>query len=542
GYLGADLIGFHTYDDTRHFLSCCKRILGLDNDLGKVFHNERVCFVDAFPMGIDFDKFNETAKKPDTIAKGEEYQDSIKDRKVILSIDRLDYSKGITQRLDAFEEFLEKHQEYLGKIVFILLTVPSRYEVEHYKRLKHQIDERVGNINGRFSKVNWTPIRYIYRSIPFSQLSTLYSIADVAMITPMRDGMNLVSKEYIASRYQNNGVLILSETAGSAKELTDALVVNPNSKKQVMMALKKALSMGKDEQRKRMTAMRAIVQTYNVHQWLDLFRNRLDHSKDFQKQLNSKVLTNKNADFLLKNYQKSSKRLILLDYDGTLMPFFKNPYDAYPDKDLDAILSLICADPKNQVVVVSGRDKNTLSEFLKNYRVDLVAEHGVWFRKGFDEWKLSGQQSESWKPMIKTFLKEFVLRTPGSFIEEKDYSLVWHFRKTDSEFGENRARELVSNLGYHTSAMNLQLLEGEKVIEIKDSSINKGKSLEPWLEEPFDFILAIGDDKTDEDMFNALPVEGYSIKVGFKQTAARYMLPNVEAVRDLLTGFIKVTG
>jgi trehalose 6-phosphate synthase/phosphatase len=541
GYLGADLIGFHTYDDAQQFLNCCKQILGLENNLGQIFYNNRVCFVDAFPMGIDFDKFNESAKSIETKTKVTELYGNLKDKKIILSIDRLDYSKGIIQRLEAFEEFLLTFPEYCGKIVYILLTVPSRYEIETYKKLKQQIDEKVGNINGRFSKVNWTPIHYIFRTVPFSHLSTLYALADIALITPLRDGMNLISKEYVASRYNENGVLILSETAESAKELTEALIINPNSKKQLVNALNKALTMGNEEQKKRMSYMRSIVKTYNVHQWLNLFNKRLAYCKEYQKHINKKIIHEKNNDFLVKLYQKAQKRLLLLDYDGTLVPFYNQPQEAYPDKEIQSILRIICADPKNKVVIVTGRERETIEYFMKDFHVDIVAEHGVWIRKDFDKWTLSGQQTENWKPRIKQFLNEFVLRTPGSFIEEKEYSLVWHFRNTDSEFGQTRARELVSNLNYLINTLNLQLLVGNKVVEIKDSSINKGKALLPWLVNDYDFILAIGDDQTDEDMFRMIPLTGISIKVGYKATAANYTISDVVAVRNLLIQFIKVS-
>lgn len=538
GYLGADLIGFHTYDDARHFFSCLKRILGIENNLGKIEYDQRTIHVDAFPMGIDFEKFNSSATEPDTLSKVLEYKTSLGDRKLILSIDRLDYSKGIPQRLMAYESFLEKYPEYHSKIILVQLTVPSRYDVSHYRNLKIEIDELVGRINGKFGKINWMPIHYIFRAIPFTHLSALYAISDVALITPIRDGMNLVSKEYVATRSENNGVLILSEMTGAAKELIEALVVNPNDKEQLITALKKALTMSKDEQKKRMSSMRNTIRAYNVHNWLDVFMSRLAFTKELQKDKAAKLLSAKNNESILKAYKKAERRLILLDYDGTLMPFFNNPYDAQPDKELCNILDLLTADDKNKVVIISGRDKNTLSNFMDDFNVDLVAEHGIWYKKGLAEWKLSGQQTEGWKKEIMPFLKMYVARTPGTFIEEKDYSLVWHFRKTDSEFGEMRASELMANLNYLTAQMNLQLLEGNKVVEIKDAKVNKGKVAQLWLEENYEFVVAIGDDRTDEDMFKFLPKSGLSIKVGHQETSAKYSVSNYQDVRELLLTFI----
>ncbi|MGC9343384.1 MAG: trehalose-6-phosphate synthase, partial [Bacteroidales bacterium] len=247
GMLGADLIGFHSYDYERHFLSSVKRLFGHETYLNQIKLEDRIVKMDAFPMGIDYEKFHMAAvelqntpieEQSEVKKELERYRKNHPGRKLILSIDRLDYSKGIPQRLIAFEHFLIKYPEFREKVTLVMLSVPSRVEVEHYQLMKKEIDELVGRINGEFASINWTPIWYFYRSMPFENLIELYTTADVALITPVRDGMNLVAKEYLATRTDGTGVLILGEMAGAYKELNEALIINPNDKDEIAENIK----------------------------------------------------------------------------------------------------------------------------------------------------------------------------------------------------------------------------------------------------------------------------------------------------------------
>ncbi|MEQ8713885.1 MAG: bifunctional alpha,alpha-trehalose-phosphate synthase (UDP-forming)/trehalose-phosphatase, partial [Cyclobacteriaceae bacterium] len=248
GMIGADFLGFHTYDDMRHFLSSVSRLAGIGNSNGKINVGNRKIMVDALPMGIDYQKYNDAASAPETLAREVRYRTSIGETKLILSIDRLDYSKGIPQRLRAFELFLKKHPEFKEKVSIIMVVVPSRDSVGKYKELKEEVDLLVGRINGHYGRLNWTPIHYFYRSFPLNALSAFYRMADVALVTPMRDGMNLVCKEFIASKLDKKGVLILSEMAGASKELSDAIQINPNDIHELVDALHQALTMDEEEQ------------------------------------------------------------------------------------------------------------------------------------------------------------------------------------------------------------------------------------------------------------------------------------------------------
>lgn len=540
GILGADLIGFHTYDDMRHFLSSVNRIVGIGSTMGKVKTNNRLVAVDSFPMGIDYEKFEKAAASEATAEKMARYTKLLGKEKIILSIDRLDYSKGIKQRILAFDAFLERYPQYLNQVSLILIVVPSRVQVDQYQQLKAELDELVGRINGKYSRMDWTPIHYFYRSFTFNALSALYSKAEVALITPFRDGMNLVCKEYIASKVDHKGVLILSEMAGSARELSEAILINPNDLNQIIESIKIALEMPEEEQIAHNKEMQSKLRRYNIHRWVEVFMQQLDAIKHDQKAMMAKLMQERHLDRMMKNYRESAKRVFFLDYDGTLRAFTKRPEQAKPDEELLELLQKIISNEKNKVVIISGRDRHTLGEWLGHLEVDMIAEHGVWSRKYGREWKMIDDIDLSWKEKIGPIVDLYVDRTPGSFIEEKDYSLAWHYRKADPDFGAMRARDLLSNLKYLISNMDLQILEGDKVIEIKNRDVNKGKAARKWMgKQQFDFVFAIGDDVTDEDTFASMPEHAYTIKVGVVPSTATYNVKSTAEVRVLLQKFIE---
>ncbi|RNI31503.1 bifunctional alpha,alpha-trehalose-phosphate synthase (UDP-forming)/trehalose-phosphatase [Rufibacter latericius] len=535
GMLGADLIGFHTYDDARHFLSSVSRIVGLNTSQGLIDNGYRSIMVDAFPMGIDDEKYASLAASEETKSKIQEYREALQEQKIILSIDRLDYSKGIPQRLQAFELFLKEFPQFQGQVTLFMLVVPSRDQVETYRQLKETIDELVGRINSSYRTITWNPIQYFYRSFRIEELSALYSIADVALVTPMRDGMNLVCKEFIASKLDKKGVLVLSEMAGASRELADALLINPNDLGQLVQAINAALTMPEEEQTTRMEHMQDIVRRYNIHHWVKIFMNRLDYIKGKQEAMATQYLSTEECEQLVNSFRQAQQRLLFLDYDGTLTSFTKNPQNAFPDKELISTLECLTQDPKNRVVIVSGRDRNTLQKWLGHLPVDFIAEHGVWFRERSGEWEMFQTLSDSWKAEVRPILELHVSRTPGSFIEEKDFSLVWHYRKVDRALAELRARELSNYLLFMAANINLQVMEGDKIVEVKNVEVNKGIGSTRWLEQhPHDFVLSIGDDRTDEDMFRVMPEDAFTIKVGSERSLARFNLGNSKEVRKLL--------
>lgn len=535
GMLGSDLIGFHTYDDTRHFLSSVNRIAALPSTKGVINVDSRHVEVDSFPMGIDYDKYKEAASSPETLKREVDYRTSIGKQKLMLSIDRLDYSKGIPQRLLALEMFFERHPDFIGLVSLLMIVVPSRDNVGEYKRLKEEIDLLVGRINGTLGTIHWTPIHYFYRSFSLHALSAFYRMADVALVTPMRDGMNLVCKEYIASKLDSPGVLILSEMAGAAKELSDAILINPNDINQIVDAIYTALTMPVEDQMVHISVMKDTLKRYNIHHWVKIFMDKLNEVIAIQNSLATKIVDEKVMKLIQEQYNGSKKRILFLDYDGTLTGFHDNPAKAKPDMELISILKNLSKDKKNRTVIISGRDRETLHKWLGNLDLDIIAEHGVWIKENGKDWNTIIHMRNDWKDEFRSILESYVDRTPGSFVEEKDYSLVWHYRKVETGLGELRTRELASHLRFLASNNNLTVMEGDKVVEIKNSEVNKGYAAEKWLaKEKYDFIFAVGDDWTDEDTFTAMPEEAITIKVGQISSLAKYRMDSYKQVRAFL--------
>lgn len=544
GMLGADLLGFHTFDYERHFMSSVKRLLGYDININEIILPTRRVKVDNFPMGIDYDKFHQAAvisreRSEDTASdvrrELEMYHKNHPDTRFILSIDRLDYTKGLINRLEAYEYFLLNYPEYRDKATLVLLAVPSRIGVEHYQKMKSEVDEIVGRINGEYSSISHSPIWYFYRSMPFESLVDLFSYCEIALITPIRDGMNLVAKEYIASRTDGSGVLILSEMAGASKEMSEALLINPNDRAQIALAIKTALEMPLEEQKERNSILQKRLSRYNIHKWAADFLSGMEKVKLTEEQYLAKKLTPELKKQVLKDFLLNESRVLFLDYDGTLTGFKNNPSHAKPDDELNVILDGLIAKSGNHLVIISGRDKETLDEWFGDRNITLVAEHGVWVKSPGFSWQMTEPLDAFWKGSIRSALEFYVDRTPGSFVEEKNFSLVWHYRKSDPELGSNRAIELKDELNSLVSNLNLEILEGNKVIEIKNRGVNKGRAaLKLLLQMDVKDIMAIGDDWTDEFLFSEIPANAITIKVGMNKTNAKYKVEDFMEVRELL--------
>jgi len=540
GLLGADLIGFHTYDYVRHFLSSVSRISRLEHKLSNVSVTNRIIKVDTFPMGIDYEKYARAIDNPNIKKEANKIRKRIGKRKIILSIDRLDYSKGIIERLEAFDLFLSDNPQYRSAVTLILVAVPTRTGVEDYKELRSRLEQLVGRINGEYGTMGYIPVWYWYRSLPFTELTALYNVSDVALVTPLRDGMNLIAKEFIAAKAEKAGVLVLSENTGAACELGEALVINSCDKKAIVHAIQEALEMPPLEQLERNRVMQERLQRYNISRWCHDFLTALSEIKKIQRQMSAKRLTESIADKLVEDYNRSRKRLFLLDYDGTLVGFKGKPAEAGPDDEIIALLKSLSGDQRNTVVIISGRDKTTLEEWLGHIGTSLVAEHGGWIRNECRKWNTPVPFDMSWKKSIRPILEIYSDRTPGSNVEEKDFSLVWHYRRADPELAYVRGQELKMALMHMTENLDVGVFEGNKILEVKSHVVNKGWATEHWLAEGnWDFILAAGDDYTDEEMFNVLPERVYSIKVGVAASKASFNVDNVEDIRALLK---RITG
>jgi trehalose 6-phosphate synthase/phosphatase len=537
GLLGADLIGFHTHEYVQHFLKTVRMVMGYDHQYRVIAFEKRLVKTDLFPLGIDFKRFNSSGERTEVVESKNSIVKNFPDKKIIFSVDRLDYTKGVTHRLSGYEQFLKMHPEWLEKVVFILVVVPSRQIISKYNERLKMIEEHVGRLNGKYSTLSWQPIIYRYSQINFDELCALYQSSDVGLITPLRDGMNLVAKEYVACSVER-GVLILSELAGAANELGEALQVNPLDANEVANAIQQALTMPVPEQMYKLGLMQKRLRTYDVASWVHDFLHQLSEVKEQQHSEEQKFITSTIRREIVQNFRQARSRNLLLDYDGTLVPFARHPREAMPDRNLLKLLADLGSDTKTNLTIISGRDATILEEWFQNVPVNLVAEHGAAIKRRQQKWTQEKEIDQSWKREIRPTLEMFVKRSPRSFIEEKNHTLAWHYRNVEPELGFTRSRELLDNLFHLIRNGQLQVIDGNKVIEIRVAGIDKGVAAKKIIDEnDSDFVLVVGDDKTDEDMFRSLADRALTIKVGPGHSVARYSVSNQQDIIKLLNDF-----
>ncbi len=539
GLLDADLIGFHTYDYSQYFLRCVLRILGYNHNLGLIRLPHKLTKVDTFPMGIDYEKYNDAVNLSSVKKEKAILKKKLQNMKIIFSVDRQDYTKGIINRLEGFELFLKKNPRWHGKVQLIMIVVPSRIGVEDYQKAKDVINQIIGNINGVFGNIHWTPIIYQYKAISFEQLIALYNVSDVGLVTPLRDGMNLVAKEYIAAQKEKRGVLILSEMAGAAMELGEAVIINPNNREEIAEGIKTALEMPSAEQARRIGAMQERLKKYDTKKWAINYLEELEKVVEEQKKYGTLLLEGRELDHLLDSYRNANRKILFLDYDGTLVPFAKNPSDAVPDRKVLNIVRMLSRSADVDLVIISGRNKRDLQEWYGKFDVTLVAEHGVWLKRPREDWAMAKQLKNDWKTKIIQILETYKSRLPKSFIEEKEYSVVWHFRNSDSSHSGLRVKEFVDDMVQFTARNEIEILMGNKVVEIKCSGISKGETAKILLaEHNYDFIMAAGDDETDESLFQILPEGSFTVKIGRQKSYADYYLHSSNELVNILDEFI----
>jgi trehalose 6-phosphate synthase/phosphatase len=535
GLLGADVVGFHTHDYEKYFLGCVQRILGCKHKIGQVSLDRRIVKVRTFPMGVDFRRFQRAALSQAVQKEKERLQKIFGQTKIVLSVDRQDYSKGIIHRLEGYETLLESRRQWRERVTLLMIVVPSRIGIQDYQETKNHLEELVGKINGKFGTLNWAPIVYQYRTVPFETLVALYALSDVALVTPLRDGMNLIAKEYVASRTDKTGVLILSEMAGCAQELSGAILINPNHREEIADALSSALAMPSHEQERRNRVLQTRLRRHDIRRWTAEFIGEIFSHYPIRQRAFPKPLTPAAQTGLIHHYDRSLNRLLLLDYDGTLVEFAKYPQLAKPNRRLLNSLHALGANPRNELVLLSGRDRATIAAWFGSLPIGLAAEHGAWIKEREKPWETIEPVCVEWKPRLLPILKTYADRVPGAWIEEKEFSLVLHYRTADEQLGALAARELTDHLLVLTANTDVQILQGNKTVEIRTVGIHKGMVIQRWLLNcSSDFILAIGDDLTDEDMFKVLPARSHSIRVGIGPTCAHYYLHGPHEVIRLL--------
>jgi len=541
GLLGADLVGFHTHDYAQHFIKSVKRTTGFECRNNIIFTHNKLVKADAFPIGIDYDKFHKACRDKKVIIEKQKIKNHLPGQKLIFSVDRLDYSKGLLLKLKGLETFLEKFPEWHSKVVFNMVVVPSRDFIEKYKEMKREIESAVGRINGKYSTLSWRPIIYQYKSLSFYEMVALYDLSDVGLITPLRDGMNLVAKEYIACQIENEGVLILSEMAGAAAELNEALIINPVDNNEMSEAIHKALEMKKVEKHTLLSRMQSRISSYNVFTWAYDFFKQTHDIKEQQKKMNVKFISKTISTKIETDYHNASHRILFFDYDGTLVSFAKFPELALIDNSTLELIKKFSGDPKNQIVIISGRSREFLEKQFSGVNVILVAEHGYFIKRNGKTWEVTVKSEGQWKESVMPIIAEYVRRCNGTFIEEKTGSIAWHYRNADSDFAQLRLHELRDDLiEIIRHKTDFEILDGNKVLEVKSGKYDKGQAANTLMRNKhFDFILAAGDDKTDEVLFKALPDTAFSIRVGLSPSVAKYNVPDFPILLKLLKGLMK---
>ncbi len=539
GLLGADLVAFQTHGHLQHFRSSLLRILGLESQLDNVDAGGRAAHLEALPIGIAPGEFRGllSASKETREYLGE-YRRRFEGRRVLFAVDRLDHTKGIPERLRAYRRLLLSSPELRRRVVLIQVAVPSRERVASYARLRREVNELVGEINGQFATPEWTPVVYLRRGISRQQLVALYHLADVGWVTPLRDGMNLVAKEYVATN-AGAGVLVLSELAGAAAEMGEALLVNPFDEERAAATVRRALEMPEPERRSRMEALRRRVEKNNVYAWGDRFLAGLAKASAGRTQhlVGQPPLLDRRA--VAAAYRAAARRLLLFSYDGTLVPASGSPEQAAPPQELLEMLAALSADPANLVALVTGRRRDDLERWFSALGgLWLAAEHGAFLRPpGRREWlSLYPIRAGDWKPRLLALLEHMVERAPGSLVEEKENSVVWHYRMSHPEFAEWLAAELMGILEGMLADTEMNAVKGRKYVEIRPVWADKGRVVSHLLGTcpVCDFALAAGDDRVDEEMFSQLDADAWTVRVGKGDTRARFYVPDPSHIRDLL--------
>ena len=538
GFLGADLIGVHTFEYADHLAQSFRRVLGLEARQGVVNLSGRGVRIEAHPLGIDVESLHDAAYSEEAEKILTRYKRSIGDAQVILGIDRLDYTKGLPNKLEAFKSLLDREPRWRDGAVLIQVAVPSREAIGSYRDQKSEVERLVGEINGLYGRAGKTPIQYIYGSVSPAELGALYRLADVALVSPIRDGLNLVAKEYVAVRDDGGGVLVLSEFAGAATELGEALRINPWDVVGTAAQIERALDMGLGERNERMTPMHHRVLENDVHRWVDRFIRSLGSADNEISSTPPMLLSSTLGETLSRPFASAKNPLIMLDYDGSLREFTPRYEDAVPTNEIIDLLGSLGGIDDAQVYINSGRDRHTLGKWFNDLNISLIAEHGSWARyKGQSKWTRLGPPPDlSWKAEVRSILDEFVDRTPGARVEEKSSALVWHYREAENDVGEWQSLDLTTHLENTLASAPVEILTGSKIVEIRQQGLDKGRAygIVEAEQGPFDFILAIGDDRTDEDLFARLPADAYSIHVGQGGSLASSSLSSPASVRRLL--------
>lgn len=529
-----DLVGFHDYSYLRHFVQSIHQILGLDSDMLKLERITRTTEFGVFPVSIDTAKFTKKAATPGVQQRIRELKKHGDYEQLILGVDRLDYIKGIDLKLRIFHNALERFPELRNRVALLQIAVPSRTEVPEYIKTRNEIEQLVGMINGKFGTPTYTPVKYIFHSVDFEELLALYRHANVLFVASKRDGMNLVALEYIAAQdTRDPGVVVLSEFAGAASNLSHVTLVNPWNTSEAAERLAAVLALAPEARRERHAPVLKYLNKYDATNWAASFLKRL--SADVP-EIKPTIVLHPRTGALPKEFRErlnKNRIRILLDYDGTLVPIHENPEAATLPDALREKLRAWQSLENVEIILVSGRNPEFLAEQVEGLEISMAAEHGVRFydhlRKTWTTLARMNKKSE-WYDPARQIMQDYTFRVPDSFIERKEFGVAWHFRKSPVNFAEYQSRRLVEDLEWGLLRLPVSILRGKKVVEVRMLEASKGAFVS-WYRSNHDegklresTLIAIGDDRTDEDMFEAVRSDGVAIKVGMEATRAPFRL------------------
>eukprot|EP00262_Sarcandra_glabra_P013956 TRINITY_DN3973_c0_g1_i1.p1 TRINITY_DN3973_c0_g1~~TRINITY_DN3973_c0_g1_i1.p1 ORF type:complete len:859 (-),score=141.24 TRINITY_DN3973_c0_g1_i1:255-2831(-) len=592
--LNSDLIGFHTFDYARHFLSCCSRMLGLAYKskrgyIGLEYYGRTVS-IKILPVGIHMGQLQSVMNHPETETKVSELRDQFKDRTVLLGVDDMDIFKGISLKLLAMEQLLIQHPDWRGKVVLIQIANPARGRGRDVQEVQSETHSTAKRINETFGRPGYDPVILIDSSLQFYERIAYYVIAECCLVTAVRDGMNLIPYEYIICRQGNEkldetlqlsplapkkSMLVISEFIGCSPSLSGAIRVNPWNIDAVAEAMDSALNMPESEKQLRHEKHYRYVNTHDVGYWAHSFLQDLERTcRDHVRRrcwgigfgLGFKIIAldpnfrKLSVEHIVSAYKRTKNRAILLDYDGAMMP--QASINKTPTAEALSILNSLCRDPKNVVYLVSGKDKKTMSEwFSSSEKLGLAAEHGYFARSEHDtEWETCVPVADfDWKQIVEPVMRVYTETTDGSTIETKESAIVWHYQYADPDFGACQAKELLDHLESVLANEPVSVKSGQHIVEVKPQGVSKGLVAERLLstmqQEGMlpDFVLCIGDDRSDEDMFEVFtsamsgpslsPVaEVFACTVGQKPSKAKYYLEDTTEILRMLQGLASASN
>ncbi|ERN11370.1 alpha,alpha-trehalose-phosphate synthase [UDP-forming] 6 [Amborella trichopoda] len=597
GLLNADLIGFHTFDYARHFLSCCSRMLGLVYEskrgyIGLEYYGRNVT-IKILPVGIHMGQLRSVLSLPETEAKVAILKEKFRDRIMLLGVDDMDIFKGISLKLLAMEQLLIQHPEWRGKLVLVQIANPARGRGKDVQEVQAETYSTVKRINETFRRPGYEPVVLVDKPLQFYERIAYYVVAECCLVTAVRDGMNLIPYEYIICRQGNErldevlerdpdkpkkSMLVVSEFIGCSPSLSGAIRVNPWNIDAVAEAMDSAIVMAEGEKQLRHEKHYRYVSTHDVGYWAhsflqDLERTCRDHIRrrcwgigfglGFRVVALDPNFRKLSTEHIVSAYKRTKSRAILLDYDGTMMP--QSSINKTPTLESIDILNKLCADPNNVVFLVSARDRKTLTDwFSPCEKLGIAAEHGFFFRLKHDvEWETCISVTDfDWKRIAEPVMKLYTETTDGSSIETKDTALVWHYQDADPDFGSCQSKELLDHLESVLANEPVSVKSGQHIVEVKPQGVSKGLvagRLLSLMQEggtPPDFVLCIGDDRSDEDMFEVIMqakaqvkagpslsslAEVFACTVGRKPSKAKYYLDDTIEIVRMLQGLASVS-